>query len=247
MTPQILATATSRATAPSYSILVAGTRDEVNAAQRLRHLVFAEELGAKLHSPVAGFDIDEFDSYCDHLLIREDRTGEVVGTYRMLRPERARALGRLYADGEFDLSGLVDLRDAIVEAGRSCVHPDHRTGAVINLMWTGIARYLYLHGHRAPPRLRTAPRTPYPLPAVPTSDRASQLAAVPPLLRGYLRLGAWIGGEPAYDSDFGVADYFVLLSLDRLDQRYLRHFGVACEPNIEQLLGEVPPADGSTR
>jgi putative hemolysin len=276
MTPQILATATSLATAPSYSILVAGTRDEVNAAQRLRHLVFAEELGAKLHSPVAGFDIDEFDSYCDHLLIREDRTGEVVGTYRMLRPERARALGRLYADGEFDLSGLVDLRDAIVEAGRSCVHPDHRTGAVINLMWTGIARYLYLHGHRwlagcasvpvtdggvtaacvwavakskhlAPPRLRTAPRTPYPLPAVPTSDRASQLAAVPPLLRGYLRLGAWIGGEPAYDSDFGVADYFVLLSLDRLDQRYLRHFGVACEPNIEQLLGEVPPADGSTR
>jgi putative hemolysin len=263
MTSQILATTTSVATAPSYSILVAGTPDEVSAVQRLRHQVFAQELGARLHSPVAGLDIDEFDPYCDHLLIREDGTGEVVATYRLLPPNRAREIGRLYSDSEFELTGLVDLRDAIVEAGRSCVHPDHRTGAVINLMWTGIARYLHLHGHRwlagcasvpvadggaaaacvwevtrakhlAPPRLRVAPRRPYPLPPVPTTDRAQLLAAVPPLLRGYLRLGAWIGGEPAYDADWDVADFFVLLSLDRLDERYLKHF-----------LGDMSTVDGT--
>jgi putative hemolysin len=252
-TSQILATTTPVATAPSYSIVVAGSPAEVAAAQRLRHLVFADEMGAKLHSPVAGLDIDEFDEYCEHLLIREDRSGEIVGTYRMLSPHRAAQIGRLYSDGEFELGGLADLRDILVETGRSCVHPDHRNGAVINLMWTGIARYLHLHGHRwlagcasvpvadggdaaasvwaiardkhlAPPRLRVAPRVPYAVGPAPTDDQARLLAAVPPLLRGYLRLGAWIGGEPAHDTDFGVADFFVLLSLDRVDTRYLRHF-----------------------
>jgi putative hemolysin len=190
----------------------------------------------------------------------------------------------MYSDGEFDLAGLADLRHLIVETGRSCVHPDHRSGAVINLMWTGIARYLHLHGHRwlagcasvpladggtglpgaaasggdvaasvwavvrdkhlAPPRLRVTPRVPYPLRPAPTTDRAKLLAAVPPLLRGYLRLGAWIGGEPAHDADFGVADFFVLLSLDRVDTRYLRHF--LGEPSLgEPSLGE--PSLGETR
>src|SRR6185369_3582480 len=82
------------------------------------------------------------------LVIREDQTGEVVGTYRMLPPHRSQQIGRLYADSEFNLSSLRDLRSQIVETGRSCVHPDHRNGAVINLMWAGIARYLHLHGHR---------------------------------------------------------------------------------------------------
>jgi putative hemolysin len=252
-TSQILASTESVATAPSYSILIAGTPSEIADAQRLRHLVFAEEMGARLHSPVAGLDIDEFDEHCDHLLVREDRAGQIVGTYRMLPPHRATPLGRMYSDGEFDLARLADLRHLIVETGRSCVHPDHRSGAVINLIWAGIARYLHLHGHRwlagcasvpladggesaasvwavvrdkhlAPPRLRVTPRVAYPLQEPSTSDRAKLLAAVPPLLRGYLRLGAWIGGDPAHDADFGVADFFVLLSLDRVDPRYLRHF-----------------------
>ncbi len=236
---------------PSYSIVVASTRDEIQAAQRLRHDVFAGEMGATLHSPVPGLDVDEFDEYCDHLVVREDRTGATVGTYRMLPPHKAP--GRLYADGEFDLTALAALREVIVETGRSCVHAEHRGGAVINLMWTGIARYLHLHGqrwlagcasvpladggfaaaavwdivkakHLAPPLLRVSPRNSYDLGPTPTAPKRELLAAVPPLLRGYLRLGAWIGGEPAHDPDFGVADFFVLLSLDRVDPRYLRHF-----------------------
>jgi putative hemolysin len=235
------------AAAPRYSILVAGTPAEVAAAQRLRHLVFAGEMGAHLHTTVAGLDVDEFDEHCDHLIVREDLTGEIVGTYRMLPPHRAARVGRLYSDGEFDLASMAPLRDVLVETGRSCVHPDHRSGAVINLMWAGIARYLHLHGHRwlagcasvpvgddapssvwqlvrgrylSPPRLRVAPRIAYPLTEPSTVDRS----AMPPLLRGYLRLGAWVGGEPALDADFGVADFFVLLSLDRVDPRYLKHF-----------------------
>ncbi|MGC9668915.1 GNAT family N-acetyltransferase [Planosporangium sp. 12N6] len=233
-------TATNTTTA-RYSVQVATEGELVRAAQRLRHRVFAGELGATLHSPVPGSDVDEFDVHCDHLVITENGSGEVVGTYRMLPPGRT---DRLYSDTEFHLGALAPLRDVLVEAGRSCVHPDHRTGAVINLMWAGIARYLHLSGrrwlvgcasvpvadatavwhrvqarHLAPPALRVRPRTPWPITTGPEPT-----VTMPPLLKGYLRLGAWVCGPPAYDPDFGVADLLVLLSLDRIDPRYLRHF-----------------------
>jgi putative hemolysin len=239
-----------------YTLLLAADEEQIAAAQRLRYRVFAEELGATLHSATPGLDIDEFDPYCDHLIVRDDATGEVVGTYRMLPPARAVRAGRRYSDGEFELSPLAPLGDHLVETGRSCVHPDHRAGAVINLMWSGIARYLHLNGHRwlggcasvplddggqlaadvwhlarsrhlAPPALRVRPRRPWlaePAARRVTPSPDARRLPVPPLLRGYLRLGAWVCGEPAYDPDFNVADLYVLLSLDRVDPRYLRHF-----------------------
>jgi putative hemolysin len=229
-----------------YSLLVARDDAEVRAAQRLRHLVFAQEMGARLHSPVDGLDIDEFDEFCDHLVVRDETTGDIVGTYRMLPPNRT---DKLYSDGEFDLTALAGLRPALVETGRSCVHPDHRSGAVVGLVWAGIARYMLLSGHSwlagcaslslsdggttvagvwdlvrakhfAPPEYQVTPHRPWDVDYTVRPART----VVPPLLRGYLRLGAWVCGRPAFDPDFGVADLFVLLSLDRVDQRYLRFF-----------------------
>lgn len=234
---------------PRYSLLVARNDAEVVAAQRLRYRVFAGEMGAHLTTAVDDRDVDYFDEFCDHLVVRHDPTGEIVGTYRMLPPERAAAAGRLYADQEFDLSALAGLRGSLVETGRSCVHPDHRSGAVIGLVWAGIARYMLLSGHKwlagcaslpladggteaagvwdvvrrkhfATDEYRVHPVTPWQVDGVARPARS----VVPPLLRGYLRLGAWICGRPALDEDFGVADLFVLLSLDRVDQRYLRFF-----------------------
>ncbi|WP_339124242.1 GNAT family N-acetyltransferase [Pseudonocardia sp. D17] len=236
-----------------YSLLLTTDADEVRAAQRLRHDVFGDELGATLHSRVPGLDVDRFDEFCDHLVVREDATGRVVGTYRMLPPARAREAGALYADGEFDLTSLDGLRPELVETGRSCVHPDHRNGAVVSLVWAGLARYMLLSGNRwlagcasvpldgedgadgalaagvwervkathlAPDLYRVAPHNPWrPGPVV----RSGRLA-MPPLLRGYLRLGTWIGGPPAHDPDFRCADFFVLLDVQHLDQRYLRYF-----------------------
>jgi putative hemolysin len=233
--------------AATYTLTCTREPTEVRAAQRLRHRVFAGELGASLPSTGTGLDVDEFDEHCDHLIVRDDRTGEAVGTYRLLPPGRT---DRLYSDTEFDLAALAHLRGDLVEVGRSCVHPDHRTGAVINLVWAGIARYLALTGHRwlagcasvplsdgganaalvwrlvegkhlAPSEMRVRPHRPWPVPEAPEGGRV----AVPPLLRGYLRLGAWVCGPPAHDPDFGVADLFVVLHLDRTDPRYLRHFG----------------------
>lgn len=139
---------TPETAARRYSLLLTTDDGDVAAAQALRHRVFADELGARLDSAVPGRDVDRFDAHCDHLVVREDATGEIVGTYRMLPPQRARAAGGLYADGEFDLTALDPLRSGIVETGRSCVHPDHRGGAVVGLAWAGLARYMLLTGHR---------------------------------------------------------------------------------------------------
>ncbi|GAA2072975.1 GNAT family N-acetyltransferase [Streptomyces albiaxialis] len=232
----------------SYVTSIAHTPAQVRAAQRLRYLVFGEEMGAALSTPVPGHDIDPYDGIADHLVVTDTATGEVVGTYRLLPPGRAE---RSYADGEFDLRGLGGIRDSLVEAGRSCVHPDHRSGAVIHLMWTALARYVLLSGHRylagcasvplgdggaaasgawllgttrhaAPPALRVHPRTPW-TPPGPAPERASY-AGLPPLLRGYLRLGAWLCGAPAHDPEFDVADFFVLLDTERMNDRYRRYF-----------------------
>jgi putative hemolysin len=232
-----------------YSLLLTRKDADVEAAQRLRYRVFAEELGATLSDSGGDRDIDRFDEHCDHLVVRADRTGEIVGTYRMLPPERAVAAGGYYSETEFDLGAFAELRPSLVEAGRSCVHPDHRTGAVVSLVWAGIARYLLLTGHTyltgcssvpladggalaggvwdiakakhmSPPGLRVQPRNPWNADAGPRPTRA----IVPPLMRGYLRLGAWVCGPPAHDPEFGVADFLVLLSLDQVDSRYLRFF-----------------------
>lgn len=232
-----------------YTVSLARDEADVRAAQRLRYEVFASEMGALLATPQPGHDIDAFDAYCDHLLVREEITGQVVGTYRLLPPERAAVAGRLYSEGEFDLTALDPIRPQLVEVGRSCVHPDHRDGAVISLIWAGIARYMVDRGHEwlagccsipladggalasatwekvrgknlAPEEYRVRPLLPW----VPDAAAPAAGTELPALLRGYLRLGAWVCAQPAHDPDFGVADLYVLLSMRRVNPRYLRHF-----------------------
>ena len=117
-------------------------QDEVREAQRLRHAVFVGEMGARLHSPLSGHDIDLFDDYCEHLLVRDAATRQVIGTYRVLTPAQARRAGSTYSDTEFDLVRLRGLRERMVELGRSCVHPDHRHGGVIMALWGALAEFM---------------------------------------------------------------------------------------------------------
>ena len=114
---------------------------EVRAAQRLRYQVFAEEMGARLSTTVPGHDVDLFDNYCEHLLVRDEFTQQVIGTYRVLTPVQAQRVGSTYSDTEFDLTRLRGLRDRMVELGRSCVHKDYRQGAVIMLLCEGFGKY----------------------------------------------------------------------------------------------------------
>ena len=131
----------------------ASSEDDVRAAQHLRYQVFAQELGARLTPPdgtTRGLDVDRFDAFCDHLLVRavlpgDDGDGPLVGTYRVLGPQAALRAGGLYSDSEFDLEPLASLRPQAVELGRSCVHPAWRSGGVIMALWSALCQYMLAH------------------------------------------------------------------------------------------------------
>lgn len=228
---------------------------EVREAQRLRYRVFAEECGARLQSRSSGIDEDEFDSYCDHLVVRDTDRNEVVGTYRILTSWKAKEAGRFYTETEFDLANLKPLVPRIVEVGRSCIHPDYRQGGVIALLWAGLAQYMLTGGYEylmgcasisltdggslatetylslrdtclSPSYWRVFPHRPY-------STDACHLVGkpiLPPLVKGYVRLGAYICGEPAWDEQFNTADLLMLLPLSNMNPRYARHFlGAPCQ------------------
>lgn len=234
---------------PAFQITWASNTSEIKEAQRLRYKVFAEEMGANLPQNAENLDIDEFDAYCDHLLIRDHESLKVVGTYRVLPPHKALELGRLYSDSEFDLSRLNHLRPKMVELGRSCVHADYRSGAVIMALWSGLAQYMQKYdyeimlgcasipmadgGHfaaslynslgndqMAPVEHHAFPRLPLPL------DRLNGGLEVepPPLIKGYLKLGAKICSAPAWDPDFNTADVLTMLRLSEINPRYAKHF-----------------------
>ena len=126
----------------NLSVGIARTEREIHAAQKLRYQVFAGELGARLPERIPGVDQDLYDAFCEHLVVRDENSGDVVGTYRILSPEKAREVGNYYSENEFDLTRLQHLRSRMVEIGRSCLHPDYRTGATIAMLWAGLAKYM---------------------------------------------------------------------------------------------------------
>ena len=222
---------------------------EILEAQKLRYRIFADEMGARLNSRIPGVDRDIHDPFCDHLIVRDEDAGRIVGTYRILSPSAARKAGGYYSENEFDLTRLFHLRDRMVEIGRSCIDAEYRSGAVITLLWSGLARYMqengydYLVGcasismadgghaaaslyhrlrdaHLSPLEYRVFPRCPLPLQAL----RNDLPAEAPPLVKGYLRAGAWICGDPAWDPDFNTADLPILMPMTQVDERYARHF-----------------------
>ena len=234
---------------PAFQIEWASSISEVKEAQRLRYKVFAEEMGANLSQNSEGLDVDEFDAYCDHLLIRDQDSLKVVGTYRVLPPHKAQEIGRLYSDAEFDLSRLDHLRPKLVELGRSCVHQDYRSGAVIMALWSGLAQYMQKNGYEimlgcasipmadgghfaaslynsltseqmAPTEFHAFPRLPLPLDKL----NGGLDVEAPPLIKGYLKLGAKICSSPAWDPDFNTADLLTMLRLSEINPRYAKHF-----------------------
>src|SRR5690606_6829907 len=127
---------------------LARTNEELEAIQRLRYNVFTEEMHAVFPNAADGLDTDRYDPWCEHLMVRETGSGMVGGTSRLLRPEHARKGGGEYSAPDLGLSGLAHLFPTMAELGRSCTHPDYRSGAVIMLLWSGIANLMRQHGFR---------------------------------------------------------------------------------------------------
>lgn len=241
--PDVRPQAVARAARAGITVGWARHVDEVRQAQTLRFDVFAEEMGARLVTPLPGHDIDRFDDFCEHLLVRSADTQQVIGTYRLLTPAQARRAGGTYTDGEFDLAPLQALRPRMVELGRSCVHRDHRQGGVILALWAALAQFMERNGldtmigcasiplqqpadaagiwhrlrhtHLAPPQCQVVPRLPLPVDGVEALD-----AEPPALIKGYLRLGARVLGPPAWDPQFNTADLPMLMRMADLHPRF---------------------------
>ena len=230
------------AVAQRYQLRLARDRADLLAAQTLRFLVFNVEMNEGLEASYATCrDADPFDDVCDHLVVEDRPSGDIVGTYRLQTGAMAAANRGFYSAGEFDLAPLAGLGPQIVELGRACVHSQHRTIAVLALLWHGIADYArqrgsrYLMGcsslpgvdapvgaaaysqlmraHLAPEPWRTLPLPTYrcPLDAI-----APEPVRIPRLLSGYFSLGAKICGPPALDREFRTIDFLTLMDLDAL-------------------------------
>jgi putative hemolysin len=252
---QAVAAATSKQ-AVRLEAVWATHADEVQAAQRLRHRVFAGEMGANMTplpgTPV-GLDVDRYDAFCEHLLVRTietaDRASEVVGTYRVLPPIAALRTGGLYSETEFDLAPLDKLRPRMAELGRSCTAEGWRNGGVILLLWSALAGFLErrqldlvvgcasvpMHdgGHLAASlwcllqqtHLAAPDRRVHPRLPLPVAHLDGTLnVATPPLIKGYLKCGAKVLGPPAWDPDFGVADLPLMMDLADLPRAYRSRF-----------------------
>lgn len=230
-------------------------QSEVREAQRLRYDIFATEMGARIKPPMglAGHDVDLFDDYCEHLIVRDKVSQKVIGTYRVLTPIQAKRVGSTYSDSEFDLVRLRALRPNMVELGRSCVHADFRQGAVIMALWGALATFMernQLHtmiGCASIPmmhngiisgdaaasiwcQVKEKHFAPFeyqvrPRLPLPVEKLDNSLDIEPPaLIKGYLRLGAKVLGAPAWDPDFNTADLPMMMRIQDMPARYAKHF-----------------------
>ena len=238
-----------------FLVKLAENPGELEQAFRLRYEVFKLEQG-RMASLESRIDRDEFDDYCSHLLVVVRDSGLVVGTYRMQFGMTAVAGRGFYSEQEYDITGLRELAPKVLEVGRSCVAPRFRSGAVVAMLWEGIAeayrrtgfRYMLgcvslehtdaaigwaLYEELRRSDLLTDAITALPRPGF-ELDRppAEQIAAVdvrgefPPLFKGYLRIGAKVAGVPVLDREFGSIDYLIWFDFTSLPEKYVKHFNV---------------------
>ncbi len=254
-------------------VRLAQTDADIEASQALRFRVFYEEMTARPSPAIAAAerDFDQFDPYCDHLMVLDRRLGNgpsaVVGTYRLMRRDAAARIGRFYTQDEYNIRKLLRGGRQIMELGRSCVHADYRRHHTMQMLWRGIARYVALHQvkllfgcgsfHGADPEAHALPlsylhhehlaapafrpralRSRYVVMhrmAREDIDRKKALAALPPLIKGYLRLGGAVGEGAVIDREFNTVDVCIVVRLDGVTDRYLRRYSRDGELTRETL------------
>lgn len=237
-----------------YLVTTAQTPNELFKVLELRHHVFIKEWQGREHHH--GLDVDDFDFAADHLMITDKRSGEVVGTYRLLS---SHFTSQFYSNGEFHLDFFLKIPAVKLEMGRACVHPSFRDGRTIDVLWKGLTQYIFktktefLFGcssvksedakliSRLYQHLRThehwsddfhiRPTTEYAFPGYDSTTLEplaveERRAILPPLLRSYLHAGAKVYGSPALDRDFACTDLLTILNWKQLNPRFQSRFMV---------------------
>ncbi len=246
----------------NLGVRLAVTEDELTAVQALRYQVFYEEMGAKAdaRTSLTKLDQDHFDAVADHLLVVDHDLGEnpknVVGTYRLIRQKAAEKAGQFYSASEYDISKLEAAPGEKLELGRSCTAPAYRSRAVMQLLWRGIAAYVFHYGidlmfgcaslngtdpealadeltylatyHTAPeaicPRALPARYVPMLRRDSASLNKRQALLSLPPLIKGYLRLGGFVGDGAVIDNQFNTTDIAVVVQTDLVTEKYYRHY-----------------------
>jgi len=248
--------------AGSLEVFVASRNEDIEASQKLRYRIFFEEMGAQPTAEIinAGRDMDTFDAVCDHLLVAEhqpDGNVRVVGTYRLLRREAMKKIGRFYTAGEYDIGRIQQYAGEILEVGRSCVDPEFRNRAVMQLLWRGIGAYVgrfdiglmfgcasfagtdpkqhtlalaYLHHYHLAPeplRLTALPQRYIDMNLLPKEavDVKEAFALLPALIKGYLRLGGYVGLGAVIDPEYNTTDVSIVVKTDLVTDKYYQRYG----------------------
>lgn len=232
-----------------YSVKIASSRNEVEKALRLRFDVFNIELGEGLEESFQTYmDEDEYDDQCHHLLVIENNSGEVIGTYRMQDDQMAAKGNGFYTAQEFDISQFPQqVLSNSVELGRACIHRDHRSGRVLYLLWRGLARYLALSGKRFlfgccsitsqnpaegemvykyllendgfHPDLLIDVQPEYECLSKVNDNRFEDDVKLPQLFKLYMDLGTKVCSKPALDTTFKTIDFLILLDKEGLSEQ----------------------------
>jgi putative hemolysin len=248
--------------AGNLGLRIARTPEELEAAQALRYRVFYREMGAQPDAGAAatGRDSDRYDAVADHLLVVDHDLGDgadaVVGTYRLIRREAADSIGRFYSADEYDITLIERFPGHVLELGRSCVDAAYRGRAAMQLLWRGIAAYVFTHNidlmfgcaslpgtdvqalaaeltylhanHLAPEdiRLRALPHRYVDMRRMDPNeiDARQVLVSLPPLIKGYLRLGGFVGDGAVVDHQFNTTDVAIVVQTDLVTGKYFRHF-----------------------
>lgn len=237
-----------------YRLRFARSWEDLDAILRLRFEVFNIEMGEGLESSVErGRDVDEFDPVCHHLMVLEQASGEIVGTYRLQTCIMADRNRGFYSAIEFDLSQLpAGVLEQSLELGRACVAKNHRNTQVLFLLWKGLAlyvannrrrylfgcssltsqdpqearaieRHLQRYGHHHP-EIRISARPDFACYPPDFTPDLERRAKIPPLFRTYLRHGAKVCSEPAIDREFKTIDFLVLFDVDAMDRKMFETF-----------------------
>lgn len=107
---------------------------DILAAQTLRGLTFRGEDATP--------DQDPFDDICQHILVEEVKTGQLVCCFRMLPLRAGAEIDQSYSAQFYELSALQNFKGPMVEMGRFCIHPDCKDPDVLRVAWGAMTRYV---------------------------------------------------------------------------------------------------------